>query len=784
MRFESSSLELVFRAAPKRAIWNGNTVSMVPDSVSLKFSPKFHSTICRLRHSPHRSALNYSVICVTEGFSLEYRCRWAYVEQRTMCPGLAAAARRHLDGLEDHVPTSRIVLPGSYRNPVKDGERIGPANPSEQTYVTVIVRRKSEPVPITAFGTNADRQRYISDHGANASDLLSVVEFAKEHNLKCRNEDAATRSVELHGTLSDLSRAFEVGLEGVRIHGKNYRVRRGDLTVPEEIAGKVQAVLGLDNRPAAKPLCRRRHPNNFHGPSVTAALSPLEVAELYGFPLHLDGSGQSIAIIELGGGFLRSDLATYFRGLHLPIPSVGVVLLDGQSNTIGRHLPAHPELNADDQVALDLQIAGAISPGAVQTVYFTRNTDQSFLKAVNAAIYSKPKPVVICIGWGTPESECTDQFKISFEQSLQDAANFGIPVCIASGCSESLDNSGELIVDFPSSAPHALGCGGTTLSGPGNKVAVETPWNSSVDRAAAHSPRSATGRGVSLFFNRPIYQASVNTSPSSGAGERRAVPDVCANADPSTGYRIRVEDSAVIIGGTSCAAALWAGLIARFGQSLKTPVGFLNPQLYQTDGAGFRSIVPSNNDGPGTDTARQTAQAWNPDTGLGSPNGGVLLQSLRSTRSASELHATHAPDKASPPKKDRGALPPPLASKPSRPALSSAIVVSRAPTMHLTARQPHPGTCSAPQQFLVTRPPASVSNASPADLRPNFPPLPIPDPPPPLVLRSHAVCSPGNQSSNAVAVVSILGLAAMLGMVTAASLLATVGISREIRPPV
>ncbi len=429
------------------------------------------------------------------------------------------------------MPKPRIVLPGSHRDPIPHAELIGPADPTEQTHVTVVIRRKEEPLPITPYGTRMSAQEYTSAHGASANDFLAVREFAKEYNLEPRNENAATRSIELHGTIGDLSRAFSVGLAHVRIKDQVHRVREGPITVPEDLSGKIEAVLGLDNRPAARPRLHKIDLDKVRASAVAQALSPLAVAQLYSFPPNLNGSGQTIAIIELDGGFLQSDLDTYFQGLGLPVPSVSAVLLDGQTNVVNKHLPDHPELNADDEVALDIEVAGAVAPGAKQIVYFAQNTDQSFLKAINTAIHASPPPVAVSISWGGPErgfTGFTDQSKIVFEQAFQDAANLGIPVCVASGDNGSFDGTGSLMVDFPASAPHALGCGGTNLVGAGGAITSETVWNSLTQDAQGNPVRIGTGGGVSEFFAKPTYQASVSVPPRPiGPGDGRGVPDVC-----------------------------------------------------------------------------------------------------------------------------------------------------------------------------------------------------------------------------------------------------------------
>jgi kumamolisin len=495
----------------------------------------------------------------------------------------------------------------------------------EQAYVTIVLRRKEPVLPITPYGAPKRVEEYTQAHGASITDLQSVRRFGAEYGLQAKNENAAARTIEFHGSVGDLCRAFGIVLETVRIDDTIFRHRTGYITLPEDLFPAVEAVLGLDDRPAARP-----HRVRFRGDhSVAACHSPLEVAKLYEFPADLDGSGQTIAIIELDGGFIPRDAATYFRKLGLKSPEIETVLIDGQTNKIGRHLPLHPQLNADDEVAMDIEITGAIAPGARQVIYFAQNTDQSFLKAVNAAVFATPQPVCISIGWGQAENAYSKQAMKAFEAAFQDAANLGIPVCVSAGNAGCCDETSSRYVDFPASAPHALACGGTRLLASDGAITRETVWDTGVTDDQGTRERQRTG-GVSRFFAKPVYQSSVAVpARPEGSTGGRGVPDVSANADPASGYRIRVNGVEGIIGGTSAVASLWAGLIARMGQAIGGPVGFLNPQIYKTRtrAEGFRVIAADNNDGRREGPYEVTAD-WNSHTGLGTPKGMTLLRAL------------------------------------------------------------------------------------------------------------------------------------------------------------
>ncbi|MGD0903494.1 MAG: S53 family peptidase [Terracidiphilus sp.] len=617
--------------------------------------------------------------------------------------------------------TSRVILAGSHREPAQADEYFGLANPLEQIYVTVVVRRKAEPMPIGLYSNYMSAEEYFSAHGASANDFIAIRAFAAEYNLEPRNENAATRTVELFGTVGDLSRAFGVTLNHVRIDDRIHRVREGSITIPAELHGRMIAVLGLDDRRVAEPHSRKREPGGSEPAASGGGFTPVQVAQLYNFPPKLNGSGQTIAIIELDGGFIQSDISTYFKGLGLPAPTVSAVLIDGQTNAINKHLPQFPKLNADDEVALDIQVAGAVAPAAKQLVYFCLNTDQSFLKAVNAAVQAKPAPVAVSISWGGPEmltkrpngdaAGHTDQAKTAMDQALQDAANLNIPVFVATGDNGSFDGTVSLSVDFPASSPHAVACGGTTLAGSGSTISSEVAWNGS-------------GGGVSQFFAKPAYQSAI-TMPPIPAGSKtggRGTPDVCGNADPNTGYKVLVKGVAQTIGGTSAVAPLWAGLSACLGQGLGKPVGFLNTLLYPSavSSKALHDITSGNNDSQGKGGPYSAGPGWDACTGLGSPNGVALLTALK-------------------------------ASGPSHGTGSTGT--------H------HPGT-------------GSTGTHGTGTAHFDFPVLP-----PPVAAPAPAAPSPLSTilagGSNSVALVGIVGLAAVVGIVASTGIVATVALSND-----
>jgi kumamolisin len=512
---------------------------------------------------------------------------------------------------------------------------IGKADPAERLEVSVILRRGNADQldqRVTGLGRRGQVPRHLSreefeeQFGADSSDIDAVRKFAAAHGLSVVQQHAGRRTVVLSGTVKQFNDAFGVDLQRFEHPGGSYRGRVGSIHLPDELHGRVEAVLGLDNRPVARPHFRRARPLpgnvQWHADSGSVtSFTPLQLASLYNFPPGT-GQGQCVGIIELGGGERKADLTTYFSGLGIGSgPNVTVVSVDH-----GKNHPTGDPNGPDGEVMLDIEVVGAVVPQANIAVYFAPNTDAGFLDAITTAVHDTTnKPSVISISWGGPESSWTEQSTTTFDSAFQAAAAMGITVCVASGDNGSSDglSDGADHVDFPASSPYVLACGGTSLQASGNTISSETVWNDGAQGGAG-------GGGVSTVFTLPAWQDGGQTTKTAGGTApltMRGVPDVCGDADPETGYQVRIDGTDTVIGGTSAVAPLWAGLIARINAANGRPVGFINPMLYGAPTA-LRDITQGNNG----DFA--ASPGWDACTGLGSPNGvqvAALLEAAQPT---------------------------------------------------------------------------------------------------------------------------------------------------------
>jgi kumamolisin len=482
------------------------------------------------------------------------------------------------------------AIPGSRREPVPGARRIRDAYPQAPVRVTAVLRR-------TAPRSGAP---------AGASDLALVEGFAHEHDLTIARTSPAARSVGLLGTVAQMNAAFGANLGEYELDGSTYRGREGHIEVPAQLADVIVALLGLDDRPQAQAHFRMRDtPAGTMTPhALTGGYRPADIADRYGFPTGSDGAGQTVAVIELGGGYRSADLATYFAAQGVKAPRVTAVSVDTAKNTPGG--------DADGEVMLDIEVIGAITPGARQAVYFAPNTTKGFYDAIAAALHdTRRKPSVISISWGQAESAWTSAAMNAYDALFADAASLGVTVYAAAGDDGSTDgaDSGQH-VDFPASSPHVVGCGGTKLTDTDESV-----WNESA------TGNGATGGGVSSHFKRPSYQARCTVAVGPGGKPGRGVPDVAGVADPLTGYQVRVAGANTVIGGTSAVAPLWAALTALANQINGAPAGAVHDRLYANTGA-FRDITSGSNGG------YQACSGWDSCTGLGSPRAAQIIQML------------------------------------------------------------------------------------------------------------------------------------------------------------
>jgi hypothetical protein len=186
---------------------------------------------------------------------------------------------------------------------------------------------------------------------------------------------------------------------------------------------------------------------------------------------------------------------------------------------------------------------------------------------------------------------------------------------------------------FPAqSDPNITVVGGTTLttSGPGGARTAETVWN----WFTSGSGPDASSGGISSTYAIPYWQQAVNMSSNQGSSIWRNMPDVALTAD---NVLVVSASTSETVGGTSCAAPLWAGFTALINQQGAQnglpPVGFLNPAIYVAAQSAlypslFRDITTGNNTNYNGSTKYYAVPGYDLCTGWGTPNGQALINVL------------------------------------------------------------------------------------------------------------------------------------------------------------
>jgi kumamolisin len=530
---------------------------------------------------------------------------------------------------------THTVLPGSNRPKDLNSVKIGKVDPKQVIDVTLNLSGPKLPGPDEYVGQTLTPEQLAANFGTSQADADKVAKSLKKYGLKVESVSLATRSMKVSGTIAAMESAFKPKLALMHsVTQGDYRGREGTLQIPTELKGIVLAVLGLDERRMA-----RRKASRATAPAL-APLAPADLEQRYNFPPG-DGTGQTIAIAEFGGGYFADDTTAYCQKFSRPVPSVSAIPVDAPAFTLEEILALPPQRRADEldtsvEVMMDVQIISGLCPNATIQVYFSTFDQGGWVDLLDKVIAARP--VALSISWGLAEDDpgWSKNAITAIDNRLNAARLLGITTCVSSGDDGSGDqvNDNKAHVDFPSASPNALGVGGTMLTRSGATIKEVTWWESPGRRT--NNGGGSTGGGVSTIFPRPSWQNVKIKSLNAKSLDGRIVPDVAALAGAPF-YDLIFVGKQQPNGGTSASAPLWAALIARMNAQL--PAGkqqrFLSPLLYMTSGKqtvgklGMRDITSGNNaSSPQPGKGYAAASGFDAVTGWGVPDGVKLLAAL------------------------------------------------------------------------------------------------------------------------------------------------------------
>jgi kumamolisin len=464
--------------------------------------------------------------------------------------------------------------------------------------------------------------------GPSQADYDAVVAFVKSQGLNVVATHSNRMLVEVEGSVDKVEAALGLRLMHYRSEqGRVFHAPDAEPSLPASIAAKVSGIVGLDN--ALEPRSNLRLPNGAAagtsgiGTGPGQGLSPANIKTAYNLTgVSENGSGQVIALFELDG-YLAGDIRSYETNFGLPNVTLENVLLNGASGA-----PSALTNSGPVEVTLDIELALALAPGASKIQVYIGT---SFADIYNR-IASDNTAQQVSTSWYPSgiDSDISSSLRNTENTAFKQMAAQGQTFYAASGdfgdnVKTGTDKNGNAILKFgvqdPSSQQYVTGVGGTTLNTvvAGGAYFQETAW-------------SGGGGGISAVWSLPNYQSQAVSSGSSGSSTSRNVPDVSLNSDPNTGYSMFYNGSWSIIGGTSCAAPLWAAFNACVNQRRAGlgagRLGFLNPTLYYLAqspyySTNFHDITNGNN---GTYAA---VSGYDNVTGWGSLNGAKLISDLQ-----------------------------------------------------------------------------------------------------------------------------------------------------------
>lgn len=462
-------------------------------------------------------------------------------------------------------------------------------------------------------------QEFTAEFGPTQDTVNNVVTYLRGQGIAVKSVSSNHTLINATTSVANAEQAFGVTLDDYVINGRAVYAPASDPTVPDSLGGAILNIAGLDNVAKYRHAAVQKINAPATGPG--GGYTPSELRTAYDVNSLIsngdDGTGQTTAIFELDG-YKGTDVNQYLSNYGLGSAKYSNVLVDGATNTAGA---------GAIEVELDMEVISAIAPGATQKIYIGPNSTTGVNDTYNKIVTDNTAKVT-SISWGLCESSSGNSELAALDTIFAQGAAQGQAFFAASGDSGAYDCGGStLAVDSPADDPNVVGVGGTTLNvGSGGTYSSESAWGTGTQGG---------GGGISTYFNRPSYQTGTNLTNS-----HRMVPDVSADANPSTGYSVYCSVTAagcsssspwISVGGTSAAAPLWAAIATDTNQYLaalgKPTLGSASASIYrlyntsQTYSA-YHDVTTGNNLYYSATTGYDSA------TGIGSPDAWNIARDL------------------------------------------------------------------------------------------------------------------------------------------------------------
>jgi len=515
-----------------------------------------------------------------------------------------AAARQPLVG--HTVPALAHAAALRPTDPTRQLQLTVSLQPRNQAQLTDLLRqqRDAHAAGVRAYLTP---EQYSQQFGPTQASVDAVTAFLRSQGLQVADVSANHLLVHASGTVADVERAFQVQLQDYQLDGRTVHAPMGDPSVPTALAGVIRGVIGLDDAVKQHPHLQRATHRSDVGSGPGGGYTPAELRTAYDINPLPTGVGQNVGVVEFDG-YDPADIAVFTQ-------QFGPASLNLVNHFIDNATITPTDGGGAGEVELDIEVLAGIAPGATQHIYIAPNSTRASIDLYNTMVSDNVRPQVISSSWGKCEAGTSAAEFATMDDILSQGAAQGQAFFSAAGDTGAFDCRGRLgdplSVDYPGSDPHVVSVGGTALTtGPGGAYSSETVWNEGAGNGAG-------GGGLSTQFAMPSYQSGPGVLNSFSNGKRE-VPDVSADADPATGYAVYCTVAAgnacvdffgfpqgwTVIGGTSAATPLWAGITADINQYLasqgKPGVGDPHATLYrlfntQQSFLGYHDITQGDN---------------------------------------------------------------------------------------------------------------------------------------------------------------------------------------------
>jgi hypothetical protein len=457
-------------------------------------------------------------------------------------------------------------------------------------------------------------EEFTEMFGPTKEDYHALVAFVERNGLKVVGTHPNRLLLDVEGSVTSIENAIHVRMrtyqhptEARQFYAPEAEPRM-DITIP------LLGISGLNNYSLPRPRIVSRtlievpNSNPLGGSGPGGTFMGMDFRNAYVPDTTLTGHGQSVGLLEFDG-YTAKDILDYESSNGLTSVTLSNVLIDGFSgNPSGT--------GGEVEVALDIEVAIAMAPGLAKVIIYEAPNPSPFIDILNRMATDNQAKQLSC-SWYIPNggpNPAADQIWLQMAAQGQSFFN-------ASGDNDAYTG----LIDFPGDSPYITQVGGTTLAttGPGGGWVSETVWN--------WGGGIGSGGGISTSYSIPSWQTNISMTPSQGSTTKRNTPDVALTADK---VYVKANGRNYNVGGTSCAAPLWAGLTALMNEqalaSGRTPVGFINPAVYSIPNysGSFHDITTGNNTSPQSPNKFFAVAGYDLCTGWGTPAGQALIDAV------------------------------------------------------------------------------------------------------------------------------------------------------------